>query len=349
MNSAPNVSDACKGHTSLSQSNAGWQQQLRDAVTDADTLFDLLALPQAYLPAARQASKLFPLRVPRAFVARMQPGDIDDPLLRQVLPMAAEHHQAPGFTLDAVGDNASTSGDGLLHKYHGRALVMTTGACAVNCRYCFRRHFDYADNNAARQRWRGVSEHVAADDSIKEVILSGGDPLSLADAKLATLTDTLNGIPHVQRIRFHSRLPVVLPARIDDSFMRYFASLRPRRIFVIHANHPNELDAQVAQAMARLRDAGALLLNQSVLLKGVNDDPAVLAKLSERLFDIGVMPYYLHLLDRVTGTAHFEANQARAIALMEALAARLPGYLMPRLARETAGAPSKSVIGYGPR
>lgn len=343
MNSAPYSSNAFTTRTSLPQ----WQRQLRAAVTDADTLFELLALPQTYLPAARRAAKLFPLRVPRAFVARMQPGDINDPLLRQVLPLDAEHAQTPGFTLDAVGDNASTTGDGLLHKYYGRALVITTGACAVNCRYCFRRHFDYGANNGARQRWQGVISHSAGDPSISEVILSGGDPLSLADDKLAALTDALDDIAHVRRLRWHTRLPIVLPDRIDDAFMRYFAAIRQRCILVIHANHANELNADVEHAMMRLRSAGALLLNQSVLLRGVNDEATTLADLSERLFEIGVMPYYLHLLDRVTGTAHFEVGQQRAEQLMQTLAGRLPGYLVPKLARETAGARAKSVIGHG--
>src|SRR5699024_10516642 len=229
----------------------------------------------------------------------------------------AEHAQIPGFTFDAVGDSDSTSGDGLLHKYHGRPLVITTGACAVNCRYCFRRHFDYADNNAGRQRWRTVLDHIAADTSINEVILSGGDPLSLADSKLAALTDGLNTIPHVRRVRFHTRLPVVLPARIDNAFMRYFASIRQQRIVVIHANHANEIDSSVEYALRHLHDTGALLLNQAVLLKGVNDSADALVALSERLFSAGVMPYYLHLLDRVSGTAHFEVDQPRAVELMQ--------------------------------
>src|SRR5699024_1101969 len=333
MNSTATHSDHVEDPASLSQTTPGWQQQLRTAITDADTLFDILQLPQAWLPAARAATRLFPLRVPRAFIARMQPGAIDDPLLRQILPLDAEHTTVSGFSLDAVGDQASASGDGLLHKYHGRALVMTTGACAVNCRYCFRRHFDYAGNNAARQRWRAVIDRIAADSSIEEVILSGGDPLTLADSKLAALTDALAVMPHVRRIRFHTRLPVVLPARIDSAFLRYFGSIAAQRIVVIHANHGNELDTDTTRTLAQLRDAGAVLLNQSVLLKDVNDNVAALATLSERLFDAGVLPYYLHLLDRVAGTAHFEVAQNRAEQLLRRLAARLPGYLVPRLAR----------------
>lgn len=346
MNSVPtNLESNVEGH-SLAQSGAGWQQQLREAVTDAETLLALLDLPQTLLAPARRAAGLFPLRVPHAYVARMQPGAVDDPLLRQVLPLAAEHAVVPGFSADAVGDHASAAGNGLLHKYHGRALVVTTGACAVNCRYCFRRHFDYAEHNAGRQRWRAVIDTIAADASIGEVILSGGDPLTLADSKLAALTDQLGAIPHVRRVRFHTRLPIVLPARIDDAFLRYFAAIAAQRVVVVHCNHANELDAPTTRALARLRDAGATVLNQAVLLKGVNDDVDALADLSEALFDAGVLPYYLHLLDRVAGTAHYEVSSTRGRELVKALAARLPGYLVPKLARETAGAPAKSVLGY---
>lgn len=338
---------ALAGHTSLSQSAAPWQQQLRDAVTDADTLFQLLDLPAAWLPAARRAAHLFDLRVPRAYAARMQQGAIDDPLLRQVLPLAAEHDAVPGFGADAVGDHASADGNGLLHKYHGRALVVTTGACAVHCRYCFRRHFDYAEHNASRRRWRDAVAAIAADTTLEEIILSGGDPLSLADSKLAALTNQLTRIPHVRRIRFHTRQPIVLPGRIDDAFLRWFAAVDAQRIMVIHANHPNELADDTWRALEQLRATGAVLLNQSVLLKGVNDNADTLAELSRRLFDAGVLPYYLHLLDRVAGTAHFEVDQTQAQALIDAVAARLPGYLVPKLARETSGAPAKSIIGHG--
>lgn len=338
--------ESAERRASLSQSTAVWQQCLRDAITDADTLFDTLKLPKTRLPAARRAAALFRLRVPRGFVARMRVGDIHDPLLRQVLPLDAEHAQVPGFAMDAVGDGASAAGGGLLHKYHGRALVVTTGACAVHCRYCFRRHFDYAENNAGRNRWRTVLAQIAADDSIEEVILSGGDPLSLSDRRLAELTGGLAAIGHVRRLRFHTRQPVVLPERIDRSFLRFFGAIEHPCVVVIHANHANELDASVARALAQLRSAGAVLLNQSVLLAGVNDSVHALRQLSERLFKVGVLPYYLHLLDRVAGTAHFEVGAHRADALMQGLAGQLPGYMVPKLARETPGATAKSVLGH---
>jgi len=286
----------------------------------------------------------FPLRVPRGFVARMQRGDPNDPLLLQVLPQAREFGDVSGFTSDAVGDLAASAAKGVLHKYEGRALLVATGSCAVHCRYCFRRHFPYAEQTAAATGWAEAVAHVGADESIAEVILSGGDPLSLATAKLAELTKALAPIRHLRRLRIHTRLPVVLPERIDDEFSRWLGALPWPTTIVLHANHAHELDASVAAACARMRDCGAVLLNQAVLLRGVNDDAPILADLSERLFDYNVLPYYLHQLDRVAGAAHFEVDDARARALVEELRARLPGYLVPRLVREIAGAPGKTPL-----
>ncbi|HEY6940040.1 EF-P beta-lysylation protein EpmB [Dokdonella sp.] len=318
-----------------------WQQLWREAVTDPRELLALLGLEdraEELLPAADTG---FALRVPRGFVARMRHGDPDDPLLRQVLPSAAELGEVPGFTRDAVGDLAARSGNGVLHKYDGRALLIATGSCAVHCRYCFRRHFPYAAETAAANRWSQALDHLRADASIGEVILSGGDPLSLSTAKLAELGDALAAMPHVRRLRIHTRLPIVLPERIDPEFQRWFAALRLQRVVVLHANHAAEFDATVDAACGRLRDTGATLLNQAVLLRGVNDDAGALAALSERSFAAGVLPYYLHQLDRVAGAAHFEVEDARAQALVAALRRGLPGYLVPRLVRETAGEPSK--------
>ena len=233
---------------------------------------------------------------------------------------------------------------GVLHKYEGRALLIATGSCAVNCRYCFRRHFPYAEETAAANGWRDAVTRIAADSSITEVILSGGDPLSLSTAKLHELTDALAALPHVRRLRIHTRLPVVLPERVDAEFLEWLANPRFERVVVLHANHANEIDGPVATACADLRDAGATLLNQSVLLRGINDRVDALKDLSERLFAAGVLPYYLHQLDRVQGAAHFEVEDARAVALIEELAGRLPGYLVPRLVREVAGAPAKMPV-----
>ncbi|GAB2584453.1 EF-P beta-lysylation protein EpmB [Dyella jejuensis] len=262
-------------------------------------------------------------------------------MLLQVLPRWAEREQAPGFVIDAVGDLAAREAQGVLHKYHGRALLIASGSCAINCRYCFRRHFPYGEEMAAAGQWRQALEHVRQDPSINELILSGGDPLALATAKLEELGRGLADLPHVVRLRIHTRLPVVLPERIDASFVDWLGSLPMQKVVVLHANHANEFDHTVDAACARLREAGATLLNQAVLLRGVNDDADTLAALSERMFMAGVLPYYLHQLDRVQGAAHFEVSDAHARALLDTLRARLPGYLVPRLVREMGGDPSK--------
>ena len=320
-----------------------WRQLWRDSVTDTDELLALLGLQHlgGHLPAANAG---FALRVPRGFVARMRQGDPHDPLLRQVLPLDEEMQPVPGFSVDAVGDAAARAGHGVIHKYEGRALLVTTGSCAVHCRYCFRRHFPYAEETAAAGGWQEAVATIRADDSIHEVILSGGDPLSLATAKLIELTDALAAVAHVKRLRIHSRLPVVLPERVDDGLLAWLRALPWPLAFVIHANHGNEFDAAVDGALARLRNAGATLLNQAVLLRGVNDSVETLARLSERGYQAGALPYYLHQLDRVAGSAHFEVDDERARALHAALAARLPGYLVPRLVREVAGDPGKRAL-----
>ncbi|MCW5580782.1 MAG: EF-P beta-lysylation protein EpmB [Luteimonas sp.] len=318
----------------------GWQQHWREAVRDPRELLSLLRL-EGVVRASADAAAQFPLRVPRGFVARMRPADPHDPLLRQVLPLDEELRPVPGFSLDAVGDAAAKLGDGVIHKYAGRALLVATGSCAVHCRYCFRRHFPYADETAAAGGWRQALEAIRGDASLHEVILSGGDPLSLATPKLAELTGALAAIPHVRRLRIHTRLPIVLPERVDDALAQWLAGLPWPVAVVVHANHGNEFDPAVDAAMARLRGAGALLLNQAVLLRGVNDTVQAQAELHERCFAAGVLPYYLHQLDRVAGAAHFEVADADALALHAALRARLPGYLLPRLVREVAGDASK--------
>ena len=315
----------------------GWQAQWRDAVRDPAELLVMLGLETLAARLSPAAMAQFPLRVPRAFISRMRHGDDADPLLRQVLPLDDEDRIVPGFALDAVGDAAAKTADGVIRKYRGRALLIATGSCAVNCRYCFRRHFPYADETAARGQWMDAIAAIAADPGIDEVILSGGDPLSLSTPKLAELTAQLATIPHLRRLRIHTRLPVVLPARIDAEFTAWLATLPWPVAIVIHANHANEFDDEVDAAVARLRDAGATLLNQAVLLRGVNDSVDSLAALSGRSFEAGVLPYYLHQLDRVQGAAHFEVADETALDLHRQLAARLSGYLVPRLVREVAG------------
>jgi len=316
---------------------ADWKRLWRDAVRDPRELLALLGLESLGARISDAAAAQFPLRVPRGFVARMRHGDAGDPLLRQVLPLDDEDRPMPGYALDAVGDAAARTATGVLQKYRGRALLVATGSCAIHCRYCFRRHFPYGEDTATRGGWHDALERIRADDSIDEVILSGGDPLSLATSKLADLTDALAAIPHVRRLRIHSRLPVVLPERVDAGLLRWLDALPWPLAVVIHANHANEFDAGVDAALARLRGVGATLLNQAVLLRGVNDSVEALADLSERAYAAGVLPYYLHQLDRVAGTAHFEADDDTALTLHAALAARLPGYLVPRLVREVPG------------
>lgn len=321
-----------------------WQQELAEAISSPEELAAALGLDPQALSGAHEAGQRFRLRVPRSFVARMRPGDPDDPLLRQILPAASELTDEVDYSDDPVGERTARRTAALLQKYRGRALLITTSACAVHCRYCFRREFPYVEQIADAPRWSEALAEIAADASLEEIILSGGDPLSLSNARLENLTRALTAIPHVRRIRVHTRQPVMLPARVDEGLLQWLRTSALPIVVVLHVNHPNELDAEVAAACARLRAAGILLLNQSVLLAGVNDDVAVLSDLSRRLFDAGVLPYYLHALDRVRGAAHFAVPDERAQRLAGELAARLPGYLVPRLVREVAGAPAKVAL-----
>jgi EF-P beta-lysylation protein EpmB len=307
-------------------------------------LLRLLDLPHPGTTLSDAAAAQFPLRVPLGFVAKMRRGDPHDPLLRQVLPVVDEERVVPGFALDAVGDGAARGAIGVIHKYANRALLIATGSCAVHCRYCFRRHFPYNQETAAAANWSAALDYLRADASIEEALLSGGDPLSLATPKLAEFTDALARIPHIRTLRIHTRLPVVLPERVDAELLGWLRRLSQQVVIVIHANHANEFDADVDAALARLRSSGATLLNQSVLLRGVNDSVDTLVALSQRLLEAGVLPYYLHQLDRVAGTAHFEVSDDRARSLHAALTARLPGYLLPRLVREIAGETSKTPL-----
>lgn len=321
-----------------------WQRELARAVTDPAELVGLLRLDPALIAPAQAAARQFGLRVPRGYIARMRRGDPGDPLLRQVLPLAAERIVVNGFGVDPVGDLAAMIAPGVLQKYQGRVLLTTTAACAVHCRYCFRRHFPYADANPTTDGWRAAVEHVEADPSVREVILSGGDPLTLSDAKLTQLIHALAALPHVERLRLHTRLPVVLPERITNDLCALLTCTRLAGVVVLHANHPNEIDAHVAGALARMRRSAITLLNQSVLLRDVNDNADVLCALSESLFRAGVLPYYLHLLDPVAGAAHFNVDAATAQALWTQMTDRLPGYLVPKLVREEPGAPAKTIV-----
>ena len=321
-----------------------WKRQWREAVKDPRLLLEQLGLQSIATQLSDTASAQFPMRVPQSFVARMRHGDHNDPLLRQVLPITDEMQPAAGFSLDAVGDTAANLGHGVIHKYQGRALLVTTGSCAIHCRYCFRRHFPYAEQTSARHQWADAIELIRNDTSISEVLLSGGDPLSLATSKLAELTTQLKQIPHIRRLRIHTRLPVVLPDRVDDELLAWLRDLPWPLVIVVHANHANEFDSSVDHAMQLLRSTGAMLFNQAVLLKGVNDSAQALIDLCQRGFDAGVVPYYLHQLDRVSGAAHFEVPDAQAAMLYGEMRAHLPGYLLPKFVREVSGDRSKRPI-----
>jgi len=321
-----------------------WKRQLSQSITSVEELLEFLELDSCVSPAARHAAKHFPLRVPYSFAERMQKGNLNDPLLRQVLPLDAETLQTPGYSVDPVGDLGAMPRLGLLHKYHGRVLLLTTGACAIHCRYCFRRHFPYAKANPLKDKWGEALDYIASDRNITEVILSGGDPLILSDRRLSKLAARLETIPHVRCLRLHTRLPIVLPARIDRQLLGWMTGFGLRKVVVIHTNHANELNATVGRALNRLTSSGAILLNQTVLLCGINDSVEALSNLSEALFHVGVLPYYLHLLDKVQGAAHFDVPKEHACALIKTLNGLLPGYLVPRLASEQAGAPGKRLL-----
>ena len=324
-----------------------WQRLLADALSDPHELCTLLALDPALVLPAIEAARGFALRVPRGYVARMRPGDPKDPLLLQVLPAGAELAAVDGYLADPVGDMGSRAGAGLLRKYAGRALLVATGACAVHCRYCFRRHFPYDQESALRDGWQPALDQLRAASDVHEVILSGGDPWSLSDRRLRQLTDGLQELPQLRRLRIHTRYPVVLPERVDAGLLAWLEELKLQVVVVVHANHANEIDDSVRQACARLAGVGATLLNQSVLLAGINDSVDALAQLSEALFAARVLPYYLHVLDKVQGAAHFDIDTKRALALHQELAACLPGYLVPRLVREIPGAKAKTPVGPG--
>jgi EF-P beta-lysylation protein EpmB len=318
-----------------------WQRLLAEAFTDPKQLLQFLQIEPSSLPFSLNAAGEFGLLVPRGFAGRMEKGNPADPLLRQVLPVAAELVDNPGFSTDPVGDAAALLATGVLQKYQGRLLLITTGACAVHCRYCFRQHYPYRDASAASNGWLEALHRLRTDPSITEVILSGGDPLMLPDAVLAGLIRELDGVPHLVRMRIHTRMPIVLPERIVPELISLLAESRLQTILVVHCNHPQELSPEVSTALQQLRQAGITLLNQAVLLRGVNDRTETLCELSEALFTNGVLPYYLHVLDRVAGAAHFALPAEQIRRLGREISERLPGYLAPRLVYEQAGAAAK--------
>jgi len=321
-----------------------WQTALANAIKEPTVLLTQLGLSDKLQAIDADTIKNFPLRVPQAYINKMRHGDKNDPLLRQVFPLLDEGFDVANFVADPVGDNLAVTSPGILQKYQGRALLLTTGACAIHCRYCFRRHFPYSDSNPLASQWQQTLENITEDLSINEVILSGGDPLSLTDNKLANLVQDLEKIPHLKRLRIHTRLPIVLPERVDDHLLSWITASKLQVIMVIHANHANEIDLLVAKALDKLRLARCQLLNQTVLLKGINDSSQDLYNLSERLSEVGVIPYYLHLLDKVSGASHFDVSEQHGIELIAQIRKMLPGYLVPRLVREQQGEASKTII-----
>ena len=320
----------------------GWQKILAQGFSSSSDLLKFLGLSE--LLGSPLAEKQFRTRVPRGFAKRMRPRDPEDPLLLQVLAIEEELTESKEYTTDPLAEAVVNPLQGLIHKYEGRVLLTVSGICAVNCRYCFRRHFPYSDNNPGRNGWQLILNYVKQDPSIHEVILSGGDPLLASDAVLKELFEGFVTIPHLRTVRFHTRIPIVLPERIGSSFLSLLKNLPLKKVMVLHCNHAQEIDDQVQQVCEDLSTAGCHLLNQSVLLKGVNAEVNTLVQLSERLFDCKVLPYYLHVLDKVAGAAHFDLPLEKAIALHRELQDKLPGYLVPKLAREEAGRGSKNLF-----
>ncbi|HAU0125102.1 TPA: EF-P beta-lysylation protein EpmB [Legionella pneumophila] len=325
----------------MRDTSLSWQKILAQGFTSTTDLLDFLELPRS--EGNLFAEKQFPSRIPLGFAKRMQKGNPKDPLLLQVLAKEDELTEADDYVIDPLSEN-NTLIKGLLHKYRGRVLLTLTGVCAVNCRYCFRRHFPYQANNPGRRGWKEVCAYIANDPSITEVILSGGDPLLAANLVLEELLQSLEEISHIHTLRIHTRIPIVLPERIDKGLLDLLTNTRFKKVIVIHCNHPQELDESVLRACSDLKKAACYLLNQSVLLAGINDDAGILSKLSHALFDYGIMPYYLHLLDKVKGSAHFDMSLPRARSIYHQLQSLVPGYLLPRLAREEPGRSSKTLL-----
>lgn len=317
-----------------------WRQIQRQNFTNWEKLADFLELNESQKKEIFQKPR-FILNLPMRLAQKIQKGTLDDPILKQFLPTQSEQTQASGFFSDPVQDITFRKGAKLLHKYEGRVLLVTTGACAMHCRYCFRQNFDYdVEDKTFHEELKAIED----DASIKEVILSGGDPLSLSNRQLQALLFQLKEISHVKRIRFHSRFPIGIPERIDDQFLEILEQLPQQVWFIIHCNHPNELDADVIFHLKKLQKIGVTLLNQSVLLKGVNDNFETLKKLCEGLADQGILPYYLHQLDRIQGAAHFEVSKEKGIELIEGLRKCLSGYAVPNYVQEIPGELSKTPI-----
>lgn len=325
-----------------------WRLELQQAFRSPNELLEYVGLDASQFFEDSRARELFPLLVPRPFARLIKPGDANDPLLRQVLPLKQEFDDTPGYTADPLleqGDNVAVDkNQGLLHKYQSRILIILKGGCAVNCRYCFRRHFPYQEIRFSQHELSQTIDYLTRNPQVNEVILSGGDPLMASDKTLTRIIDALSNVTQLKRLRIHSRLPIVIPTRITETLVGILANTRLKTSLVLHANHANEISAELKHRLASLYKAGIHLFNQSVLLKGVNDNVDSLTELSESLFDCDVLPYYLHQLDKVTGAAHFEVSDDTAQQLWLGMNERLPGFLVPKLVREVGGENSKTAI-----
>jgi len=331
-------------HTSIDGHQPCWQDELAATIRDPAVLLARLEIAPAQLDGAAVAQQAWSIRAPLPYVARMKKGDINDPLLKQILPLGAEMQSVPGFSNDPLAEEDANPIPGVVHKYHGRVLFIISPACAIHCRYCFRRHFAYEDNTPGKGQWQAALDYLRQDESISEVIYSGGDPLAANDNFLLWITQQIATIPHIKRLRIHTRLPLVIPSRIDQSCLHWLTATRLKVVMVWHINHANEIDQAVMAAAQKLKQHGIELLNQSVLLKQVNDSVPTLVALSERLWDTGILPYYIHRLDKVAGAAHFHISDQKIRRLQQGLMETLPGYLVPRFVCEQPGARSKTAL-----
>ena len=329
-------------HDGIHAAADSWQAVMADSIRDPAELCRLLGLDRSLFD--RRAAEDFSMLVPRTFLRRILPGDPRDPLLVQVMPLAAENASPEGFAADPLGETAAAACPGLLSKYRGRSLIVTTGSCAVHCRYCFRRHFPQCGVPRSSHDWDRILDRIASRKSTREVILSGGDPLTLSDQRLEELAGRLAKIPHLTRLRLHTRLPVMIPQRVTSKLLGCLRGTRLSPLIVVQINHPAEIDSGVAAALGEVVDAGVPVLNQAVLLRGVNDSVETLCELFERLADIRVAPYYLHQLDPVSGAAHFQVDCSSGVQLIERLREILPGYAVPRYVRELRGGCCKQVL-----
>ncbi len=327
-----------------SESTLSWQQEIAQSLRTPDELLNYLQLPAESIHEITGGHRQFPIRVTESYLRRIKPGEPNDPLLRQILPTVEELELAPGYGVDPVGDCTALRGNGILQKYHGRVLLITTPSCGIHCRYCFRRHYPYREHSLSSSSISEACGWIASDPTIHEVILSGGDPLMVSNQRLALLLNALESIPQLETIRLHTRMPIIAPSRLDVILVERLLRSPLNIVMVLHSNHPNELDHHVERSLKPVAGSGIILLNQSVLLKGVNDQTDTLEALSHRLFECGVLPYYLHMVDRVQGSHHFEVTEDRASQLISKLGSRLPGYLVPRLVREIEGEPRKTPI-----